>query len=84
MTGKQTNIVSIGTRVTVKNVQTEEILTYALASPERADPSAGIIASTSPLAQGILGRKAGEIASFPVKDGSITVEILNIEPSGSR
>lgn len=84
MKQKQTNIVSEGTQVTVRNVQTEEILTYALASPERADPSAGIISTTSPLAQGILGRKAGEIASFPVKDGSITVEILNIEPAGSQ
>jgi len=84
MSKKQTNIVSIGTRITLRNVQTKDIFTYALVSPTKADPSADMISIECPLAQGLLGRKVGEIASFPVKDGSTTVEILKIKPAGSQ
>lgn len=84
MKRKHTNTVRIGTRVTLRNVATEETLTYTLASPDMADPSVDIISIASPLASGILGHKAGETVSFPLKNDFVVLEILKIEPAGPQ
>ena len=84
MNRKHTISVKIGTRVTLRNVETEEILTYTLATPEKADPSVDLISTASPLASGILGHKAGETVSFPLRDDYIVLEILKIEHAGAK
>jgi len=49
-----------------------------LVSESEADLNNGKIAINSPIAQGLLGKKVGDIAEIKVPSGMMTFEILNI------
>jgi transcription elongation factor GreA len=53
-------------------------MTYTLVSESEADLNNGKIAINSPIAQGLLGKKVGDIAEIKVPSGMMTFEILNI------
>ncbi len=64
--------------VEVKNCKTGTKMKYTLVPENEADLKAGKISVTSPIAQGMLGRKAGEKVEIKVPAGSITLEIIKI------
>ena len=55
--GDQIHILS---EVKIKNLKTSKIFNYTLVSAEEADFQAGKISITSPVGQGIMGRKKGK------------------------
>ena len=65
-------------KVTIRNVKTKKEMTYTLVSESEADLNNGKIAINSPIAQGLLGKKVGDIAEIKVPSGMMTFEILNI------
>src|ERR1700744_2963934 len=64
--------------VKIKNLKNNAEMTYKLVSESEADMSSGKISVTSPIAKGLLGKKAGEIAEIQVPAGKIEFEILEI------
>ena len=70
--------VQIMNKVTIRNVKTKKEMTYTLVSESEADLNNGKIAINSPIAQGLLGKKVGDIAEIKVPSGMMTFEILNI------
>jgi hypothetical protein len=58
--------------------KTKKEMTYTLVSESEADLNNGKIAINSPIAQGLLGKKVGDIAEIKVPSGMMTFEILNI------
>jgi transcription elongation GreA/GreB family factor len=69
--------VGIGSRVTF--VLRDKRQTLAITGHDEADPAAGRIAFSSPLARALLGKQAGDLADFAGEDDAI--EILGIEPA---
>jgi len=64
--------------VTIKNVKNNKEITYQLVSESEADLKARKISVTSPMGNGLLGKKVGEIAVVETPGGNIEFEIVNI------
>ncbi|MCL8000787.1 GreA/GreB family elongation factor, partial [Brucella sp. 21LCYQ03] len=64
--------------VKIKNVKNGTVMTYQLVSETEADFKSGKISVKSPIAQGLLGLKVGDIATVTVPAGELDLEILEI------
>jgi len=64
--------------VKIKNSNNGATMTYQLVSETEADLKAGKISVKSPIAQGLLGLKVGDVAKVTVPAGEIEFEILEI------
>lgn len=53
-------------------------MTYTLVSESEADLKNGKIAVNTPIAQGLLGKKVGDVVEIQVPSGMLTFEILEI------
>lgn len=73
-----TSMVSILSKVKIKNKKNNAEITYTLVSEEEADLKQGKISAGSPIGKGLLGKKAGESAQIQVPAGLIEFEILEI------
>lgn len=73
-----TDEIQIMNKVTIKNVKTKKTMTYTLVSESEADLKSGKIAVNTPIAQGLLGKKVGDIAEIKVPSGTMTFEVIEI------
>ena len=74
-----TDKVGLLSRVTLTNLTGNSHTTYTLVSPHEADMSAGKISIQSPIAQALLGKKAGDIVEVTVPAGQLRLRIDGIE-----
>jgi transcription elongation factor GreA len=74
-----TSMVSILSKVTIKNKKNAASVTYMLVSEEEADLKAGKISTQSPIGKGLLGKKKGESAKIKTPAGEMEFEIVKIE-----
>lgn len=72
-------MIRIGAKVTVLDAASGRKISYTLAGTDEADPSEGKISVSSPLAQGLLGSKAGEKVKITLPGGEKNFEILLVE-----
>ena len=70
--------VQILTTVEMKNVKNGMVMKYTIVSESEANLREGKISSTTPIAQGLLGKKVGDVVEVRIPQGSINLEILNI------
>jgi transcription elongation factor GreA len=70
--------VVFGATVTVKDLQFGDDEVFVLVGAGEEDYDAGRILVTSPLAQGLLGKKPGEKVEIPAPGGTMRFEILSI------
>ncbi|HHW81844.1 MAG TPA: transcription elongation factor GreA [Bacteroidales bacterium] len=70
--------VKIMNRVTMKNLKTEKLMTYTLVSETEADFKQGKIAVNTPIAQGLMGKKVGDVVDIKIPSGVLSVEIIEI------
>ena len=73
-----TDKVAFGSRVRVKDLDTDEEETFELVGPGQENPSTNRILTSSPVAQGLVGKKKGQTADIPVPSGVIRFKILEI------
>ena len=73
-----TDEVKIMNKVTIRNVKTKKQMTYTLVSESEADLKSGKIAVNTPIAQGLLGKKVGDVAEIQVPSGILTFEVMDI------
>lgn len=77
--GKQKGIVGIGSRVTIKDLEFDEVMEYILVGSAEADPFKGKISNVSPLGTAMLGKKPGDIIEVPSPHGDIIkYEIIHV------
>ena len=74
--------VVFGATVVVKDLDFGDEEIFVLVGAGEEDYDAGRILVTSPLAQGLLGKKKGEKAEIPVPKGTMSFEILEIRFEG--
>lgn len=70
--------VVFGTRVRLKDLDSEEEEVYELVGPGQEDYDNNKILTTSPRGQALLGKKQGETVTINVPRGSLHYEILEI------
>lgn len=73
------NAVSFGSVVTIKYLDDNEEDTYTIVGTSEVDPFDNKISNESPLAQAIMGKSVGEVATVNAEAGSYEVKILNIK-----
>lgn len=74
-----TDQVRIGSRVTVKDLEFDEVATYHIVGSQEADPVRSRISDDSPLGQGLLGHEVGQVIKVEAPAGTLKFEILKIE-----
>lgn len=73
-----TDTVKILNKVEIKNVKTKKVMTYTLVSDGEANLKEAKLSVNTPIAQGLLGKKVGDIVEIKIPQGTIGFEILNI------
>ena len=73
-----TDTVQLMNRVKIKNVKTGAVMTYTLVSESEADLKSGKLSINTPIAQGLLGKKVGNVTDVKVPTGMVQFEILEI------
>ena len=70
--------VQILTRVELKNIHNGMKMAYTIVSESEANLKEGKISVNTPIAQGLLGKKVGDIAEISIPKGKISLEITGI------
>lgn len=78
-TNVDSNVVTLGRKVTFVEVPDGEEETYAIVGSAEADPMEFKISNDSPIAQAILGKKVGDVVAIETPGGSFDVEITKVE-----
>ena len=73
-----TSTVQILSKVEMKNVKNGMKMVYTIVSESEANLKEGKISVNTPIAQGLLGKKVGDVAEITIPQGKITLEIVNI------
>lgn len=75
--GKKTDVVQIGSKVTIKegNFEAE---TFTIVGAAEANPREGKISNESPIGKAILGHKAGDVVKVETPGGTYNVKILKV------
>ena len=73
-----TSTVRILNKVKIRNKANNTIMEYQLVPESEANLKIGKIAISSPIAQGLIGKKVGEIVQVKVPSGVISFEIISI------
>lgn len=73
-----TDVVQILNKVTIRNTKNNQQMTYTLVAESEANLKEAKIAVNTPIAQGLMGKKVGDIAEIKVPSGVMSFEIMNI------
>ena len=73
------DVVNLGSKVTVLDVEFDEEMEYTNVGSTEADPMNGRISNESPLGMALLGQKVGATVMADTPDGEVAFKILNIQ-----
>ncbi len=74
-----TDTVQLLNKVTIKNVANGMTVTYSIVTESEANLRERKIASSTPIAQGLLGHKVGDVVEIKAPAGVMKFEIIKIE-----
>ncbi|BEG99806.1 transcription elongation factor GreA [Bacteroides sedimenti] len=74
----KTDSVQILNKVELKNLKNGMKMKYTIVSESEANLKEGKLSVKTPIAQGLLGKKVGDVAHIAVPQGNISLEVLNI------
>ena len=72
------DVVNVGLKVTVKDLDTGEKETFAIVGATESDPFNGKISTDSSVGKTLIGHKQGDKVVVEIPDGFINYEILEI------
>ncbi|MBE7010807.1 MAG: transcription elongation factor GreA [Ruminococcaceae bacterium] len=73
-----TDIVSVGIKVKILDIEMEEEEVYTLVGSEEADPMENKISDESPVGKAILGAKVNDVVTVSSPNGEYEIKILEI------
>ena len=73
-----TNTVQILNKVKIKNRGNNAVMEYLIVSESEADLKAGKLSVNTPIAQGLIGKKVGDVVDVKVPSGLMQFEIMDI------
>ena len=74
----KTDVVQIMNKVKLKNVANGAVMTYTLVSDSEANLKENKLAISTAIAQGLMGKKVGDVAEIKVPSGILKFEIMEI------
>ena len=77
--GGTKDTISLGTTVTVLDVEFEEEMEYTIVGSAEADPMNGRISNESPVGMALIGHKEGDSVSIDTPDGEAIFKVLKIK-----
>ncbi len=75
-------LVDFGGKVELRNLDTDEEVTYTVVGPYESDLDNGKISMSSPLGRALLGKGVGDEVSFSAPGGERTYEIIKVTWNG--
>ena len=73
------NTVSLGAQVVLKDIEFDEVDTYMLVGATEADPDNGKISNESPVGLAIMGQPVGSVVDVVVGENVIQYQIMEIK-----
>ena len=73
------HVVGIGSIVTVRDIEFDEVEQYRIVGSQEANPMGGKISSDSPFGLGLMGHGVGELVTVEAPVGTLKFEIIKIE-----
>ena len=73
------DVVSVGLKVTVKDLDSGEEETFSIVGATESDPFNGKISTDSSVGKTLIGHKKGDKVAVEIPDGIINYEILSID-----
>lgn len=73
-----TEIIHIGSKVKVRDLEFDEIVNYQIVGFAQAAPDEGLISDESPVGKALLGHRVGETVDAEAPAGVLSFEILEI------
>ncbi|NCC87182.1 MAG: transcription elongation factor GreA [Clostridia bacterium] len=73
-----TEVVYIGSKLKVKDIEYNEVMDYQIVGFAQADPEKGRISDESPVGKALLGHAVGETVEVEVPAGKLLFEIIEI------
>ena len=73
-----TSAVTVMSNVTIQNTKNKAQLTYKLVAESEADLKSKKISVNSPMGQGLLGKKVGDLAEVNTPNGAVQFKIMDI------
>ncbi|ORU00667.1 Transcription elongation factor GreA [Anaerovibrio sp. JC8] len=73
------NVVSMGSKIVLKDLEFDETEVYQLVGSTEADPDEGKISNESPVGAAIIGKTVGEVVEVHVGENIINYEIVEIK-----
>jgi transcription elongation factor GreA len=70
--------IAFGSKVKVMDLDLDEEETFELVGPGQENPDTGRILTSSPIGQGLIGRRQGETVEIEVPRGTIRFKVLEI------
>lgn len=74
----QSDIVQILSKVTIVNTKNKMKMTYTIVAESEANIKEGKISIGTPIAQGLLGKKVGDVAKIKIPAGEVEFKIEDI------
>jgi transcription elongation factor GreA len=71
--------VSIGSKVKLKDMETNKSVEYRIVGSAEANPAENKLSNESPVGKAIMGRKKGEVVEVVAPRGSLKFKILDIK-----
>ncbi|QGG48777.1 transcription elongation factor GreA [Heliorestis convoluta] len=75
----QTDVVTVGSKVLLKDLDDNSEFEYTIVGSAEADPSQSKISNESPVGKAVLGKNKGETVEVQVPMGKIKYQILDIK-----
>ncbi len=72
------DIIHVGSKVKIKDLEDGEILDYQIVGFSQADPGNGRISDESPVGKALIGHKVGETVEAETPSGILSFDILEI------
>ncbi len=74
-----TDVVGVGTKVTLQDVKAGDVVQYSIVGSAEADPTDHKLSNESPVGRAIIGHKPGEIIKVTAPRGETRLKIIDIE-----
>ena len=76
--GQKSDIVTVGSTLTVKDLNSGQSSRYTIVGSQEADPGKKRISNESPVGRALLGQKVGSVVTVTVPAGVFKYEIVSI------
>ncbi|MEG1582106.1 MAG: transcription elongation factor GreA [Clostridia bacterium] len=78
-TGVKSNVVTVGAKVKLFDLEFNEEVVYTIVGAIECNPDKNMVSNNSPIGKALIGKKKGEIVSYMAPGGIVSMKILEIK-----